>query len=300
MEDLKKEIVRRVSEPRILVMDAPRTGPWSNSSLKMLEKCPMFWFLEKVLKIQAPRDPSSQTSYLNALGKAAHYLLELRLSGSSKPRALRLVEEQYRLLLPDTWWIAFHDLIPNVESLLLRIHDFMRKVVVTDILVETKLAFTHDKKAVEFDDPRAFFRGIIDLTIMVADGRSIIIEHKTGVPARSSLVPFNRQLEGCSSLLLLGMNPEIKGVQPYLHHIKDGVVRKGRYLPRRTLTDRIIPELYHDVSDALARVRTEAVFDTRRAGNTLCQYCPYNNICKGRNSFLKREIVPLTGAFLHE
>lgn len=293
MEKLKEILVHAVESSPEVVWTPESMAPWSNNSTKILEKCPMKFLLVRVLKAPVPeRDPDEDAMLRRASGLALHKVLEDRLMGARADVALEAAEARYRHLLPgEEWRRRVHLYLPNVDAFMGRIFAFKMKHLIEEVHVEVKLAITRDLKATEFDSPNAFWRGILDLLMILPTSHGINVDHKSGGVPNSSWGVNARQMNGCSVLVHYGLRP-VRGMQQYINYIQAGVIRKGPYVCAENIHGVLARDLFAEVEYLVDRVRRAGAFKARRTGNSMCQYCEFNEVCK--TGFFRKELEPRT------
>lgn len=291
MDKLKDSIIHAVESAPEIRWTSEALAPWSNSSTKLLEKCPMKLLLTKVLHVELPdRQPDDDSMLRRAAGLALHQVLEYRLSGQRAEDAVAAAEASYGNMLPGEEWNRVTRCLPNVDAFMGRVFDFKMKNMVEEVHVEKKLAITRDLKATEFDSPNAFWRGILDLLMVLPTLYGVNIDHKSGGVANSSWRVYARQMNGCSVLVHYGLRP-VRGMQQYINYIQAGVLRKGPYVCAENIHGVLARDLFAEVDYLVDRVRRRG-FLARRAGNSMCQYCEFNDVCK--TGFLRKEVEPRT------
>lgn len=264
-------------EKRIPLIDVSEDGlgPWSISTLKSLEKCPLKFFLDKGLKIKAP-EVLNDSSAVTYIGRAAHLWLEKVSLGASLDEGLAAAKEAHFHEVTAQYWERVENLRGSISAFSTRMSDFKIRLGEVEVFPELKIGITKDLKKTGFFSKDVYFRGIIDLPISVANGDLVILDHKHGGSGDFGLRNYSRQLYSQAMLFHYGVKP-VRGVQVGIHFIQNSEVMMDKYKGNSHLEGTVAPELFMDIKDAVRNLHAEGKFKYSRG--TMCKYCNYKALC---------------------
>lgn len=175
---------------------------------------------EQKLKEGAKSDSSRVGVVLHELQEA-----ELRNNGQDLDTLLAIREEQYKLTTNE-----MRDIRIRFSSLItysIRIKEFKEKAKVSMELLEKQLAIDEQFKAVDFFDPNALMRGVVDHGMLAGDGILYIVDHKSGKKK-----PITEHFTQFFLYMIFGIAayPQVRGVQCGINYM-DG--EKVQWAPRR-------------------------------------------------------------------
>lgn len=285
-ENFLESIWEKHKEQEPLQMDRYGFGAWSISKLKVLQKCPLNFYLKYVLKIKVPEDVGGRTETLSAdVGSAAHRVLEFVMLGKGQNESFAATKKEFvPSKLTEAQWVEHvESLEMQVSSFKERMDNFNRRNPIKRVFTEMKVGVTKDWEGCAFFDKEAYFRGIIDLCIQLQNGDLVIIDHKTG-GGEGSLRPYEAQLNSYKPLFHHGVTP-INGAQAGIHFIRAQDVRMAEYHKREDIETKLIKSLEWDMSGAVDWV-SELGFFKHVCGN-YCRWCDYASVCKSKDKLLK-------------
>lgn len=274
--DIRKAIDFGLNRIPTLEITDVGLGPWSVSTLKTLEKCPLKFFLDKIAKAK-PEVIMTESSAVTQVGRAAHYWVEQIVLGHSVKEGLEMTEAEHKAEVTDLYWHKVTDLYGAMYSFDERMRTFKENNKIALIQPELKIGLDKDFKKIGFFDKKVFFRGVIDLPILLESGDVVIIDHKYGPDPTWGTKHYQKQFNAYKILYHKGVRP-IRGVQTGIHFMRCVDLVMDKYTPSTQ-----VPMLEHnlrmDIKDAVERVADEGTFNYDRT--TLCNYCDFRTICKG-------------------
>src|SRR5579859_3215148 len=134
-------------------LDDISLGPWSHSKLKVLEKCPLQFYLKYILKIKLPAElDEAQDTSLADTGSAAHKILELIFAGHTVASAYAMDKVEFvpGKLTEELWKEKIEGVEYNITQFYDRIEAFKKRHKVKKIYTELRLGVTRDWKPTKF------------------------------------------------------------------------------------------------------------------------------------------------------
>lgn len=262
-------------------MDDISLGPWSMSKLKVLDKCPFQFYLKYILKIKVPESIAEKDDPLSAnVGSAAHRILEHTLLGRNVLESFASTKKEYSpSKLTEAQWEAH--VVPlelNITAFKDRIDALALKHPVKRVLTELRMGVTREWVGTGFFSEDVWYRGVIDLIIMLGNGDIIIIDHKTGGGAFSSIRPFEDQLNSYKVLFHHGVN-QIDGAQSGIHFIQAGDVKMAQYHGKDEIEGKLRRNMEWSVHCAIDKTVEDGFFKHRRG--PYCKWCEFDRLgCK--------------------
>lgn len=262
-----------------LVTDISTTGfgAWSVSKLKTLEKCPLQFFLQYCVKLAIVGEENPDDVLNRNAGTALHRMLELMFEGHTFVEAESIArEENMAAVTPERWeFVEKH--YPNLKSFRRRMGVFEENHPIAEIEPELKLAVTRDYRPTGFFDDDAYFRGVIDLPILLENEDAVVIDHKRGGSPAYGLKYHQAQLSTYHLLYHFGKQ-KIRGIQSGIHFMEAGAVVMGRYTTGRNVEDMLPTWLDQKIETAVQTViEAEEFFPIK---GTACMYCNFKPLCK--------------------
>lgn len=274
----------KVTDEELAVdISVPAFAPWSYSKMKMLRKCPLQFYLKYVLKVKLTEERKvNQTS----VGKAAHRIIELILTGKTISKAFSLAKAEYSSELTEEEWER------DVESLELSITSFKEKLdefakthKIKRFLQEIQVAVTKDWEPTGFWSEDCFFRGVIDLVVHISldekDTKfdAMFLDHKTGAPAVMGLRPFQGQLDSYKVLFHHGIS-EIEGAVSGVHYIRDSEIKLGDYDSKEKIETTLKGDLEFTLESGVELLKEIGYF--KHIAGSQCKWCDYSAQCKSK------------------
>ena len=261
-------------------MDSISLGPWSMSKLKVLDKCPFQFYLKYILKVKVPGEMIEKDDPLSApVGSAAHRILEHTLLGKSVQDSYTSTLKEFvpSQLTKEVWDERVIPLELNITSFKDRIDALSRDHPVKRVLTELRMGVTRDWQATGFFADDVWYRGVIDLIIMLTNGDIIIIDHKTG-GGQGTLRPYEDQLDSYKVLFHHGIN-KTTGAQSGIHFIAAGDVRMSYFSSVDDIEGKLRRKMEWAVESAIDKTKELGYFKHVRAG--YCKWCDYDKLgCK--------------------
>lgn len=243
-------------------------GPWSISKLDVAKNCALRF---KYKYIDKEREPEVSDGR-GRVGKAAHLALELTLKGQDLSRAMKKAAIDEKLTTTEA-----DDLLAykaNVIDFLDRYAKYKEKHQATGQFVEKRFGLTEDFKPAAFFGKDVFFRGVIDLGVLLPDEVMIIIDHKSG--QRYSVNKYASQLKSYA-IAGIAMNPKTTGVQTALHWVKDKAIDWAKFTSREEIENKLKPWLVEYINNCTETIVVDAPQPNKGPWCTFCGYkakCP--------------------------
>lgn len=274
MDDIKKRIIAKEVEDLVISKDA--FGPWSFSKLKVLQQCPLKFYLQYILKIKIT---DGTPSLITTVGKAVHRILELMIIGKSIGDSFKAAKKEFvGSTLSEAEWntqVATTEL--NVMEFRQRLDDFEKKFPVKRYIQELKVGITQQYTPTGFFSDDVYWRGVIDLGMQLESNDLIVLDHKTGAPSEMGIRNFQSQLDSYKVLFHHGVEP-VNGAQAGVHFVKDGKVVLDNYTDKLEIEGRLVQELEFFLIAAVDKLKDIGYFKHIRGG--YCKWCDYNEDCK--------------------
>lgn len=255
-------------------MNSLRDQTWSMSKLKLLESCPLQFYLKYIIRFQHMDENQDTTA--RDLGSAIHYTLEMMQTGHTIQEAYELTEGEWRDVVGQENWPKIIDMLPNVRKFNRMMHDRDEQNPFTSVDPEVKMAVNRDWEPVDFHDSSAFFRGVVDYTAR-RDGDVMIVDYKKG--GGGYLTKYHSPQLNSYILLDYYCNQRFDSASAYIYYVEAGELSRGPTIPGGMIESHTRPWLENKIEAAIIAVESEGYFKHSR-GN-LCKYCDYADLCKG-------------------
>ncbi len=263
---------------------------WSLSAIKMLENCPLNFYLSYIEKYRY-EDPSMET-LARDLGTTIHYVLEMLYSGMTVPEALAAAEEEYFEVVGDANWHYILAMIPNVHKFNRLMHDKELVTPLDYIIPEQKLAIDRNYKPVDFGDPTAYFRGVIDFSWRTESGNSMVLDFKKG--GNGFLTRYHKpQLLGYLILDYYGVGKYDEG-ESYIYYVEKGELSPGPKIQGENIETHTRPWLDDKINMAIAKPVDDKGFFHKRG--SYCKYCDYQDKCKNGARHTSGDLIKYASA----
>ena len=265
-------------------------GSWSPSKYKSLDKCSLKFLLDYILKISVIEpDEHTDDSALRHIGTAAHSILEFCIQGDSLDDAYEKAKVNHLKDVTETYWPNVENLRYNIGEFLLRLQQFKARNQVRKVYPELKLAVDKDWKPVPFFSPKAYFRGVVDLPMLLENDDVIIIDHKHGGSPEFGLRNYQEQLDSYKALFHFGQQ-KIEGAASGIHFIKEGDILLGRRVSKSYIED-VPSRIQVFIEGSINQVNDLGKFNYSR--NSLCSYCDYKEICHNGKRGTANKLQPV-------
>ena len=239
-------------------------APWSLSKSDLAAKCPYAFKLRYLEKVKRASGTHAQ------IGIAAHEVQEFILNDMVPKVALETaLNNMPNLTVKEIETVE--SMLGNMASFHERMQRFRKKHDVVEVFNEQKWAINRQFEPVDWKDPDAFYRGIVDYAMLTRGGYLVVMDHKSG--RRHPVEKYSRQLDSYA-VLGLSMYSDIKGAHAALHYIKTGDI--DWHFMRKT-----------DVIQGLLRAALVEMLSVRAAKlpgypvtpNKFCKWCDYIEHC---------------------
>lgn len=271
--------------------------PWSDSKLKLLDKCPLAYCLRYRDKLKGGKsgDAARIGTTLHAVFE---YALRMGMPDEAKvldgqelgdpmevpvpshtaehlderlPYLLHVFAGSPRNELSDAELTEARTLLPRVKSFVLGMQDLAERRGIAAFFLEHKTAIGVDLGLRSFDDPTALIRGVVDFGFIM-DNIYVVIDHKTGKP--QDLAKYADQLR-LYTLFGVAEHPEVEGVQCGINHVRKPKVDWQEPLTRQKIQNVVAPWLGHNLNRVEAKLTyINQGVRTARPG-PLCSWCDY-------------------------
>jgi CRISPR/Cas system-associated exonuclease Cas4 (RecB family) len=246
-------------------------APWSTSMANLAIACP--WaFDTKYRKKQKSVEPAPEQQ---TVGNVVHKILEIAVQGPTLSHVFKQVLPTFDLTHNTKEMVlTYRDVI---EDFLRRLESFKVQMKVTKVFPERKMAITPEFTECKFFDKKGLFRGVIDLTLLLADKRAVVIDHKSGAP--KEIRHHQYQLESYAVILTAQM-PELTAVRAGLNSLGGDPLPNGKRIvwAREHSAQHINTNLRSSLIKFLTKAATSAQSDEPRKG-WMCNWCGYKPIC---------------------
>lgn len=290
-----KDAEKRIENSNLgtIEMNKYALGPWSPSKLKMAEKCPFQFYLQYILKVKPDESTVIDTS-LADIGTTAHRILEHVVLGKSVQEAFRLAKLEHCDVDPETvkaghaiisneqWEESVLNLEMSITGFKEKLDRFAQKNNIKKVLTELRLGVTKDWKPTTFFANNVYFRGIIDLLLLIDTGPEyhpdmLIIDHKTGGGEFGGLKNYEQQLD-CYKPMVHFAVQKCSGGQSGINFIRADRLVLGDYTDAHEIETRLVQKLEWLLSCAVDNMKELGFFKHIRGAH--CTYCAFNEQCK--------------------
>ena len=251
-----------------------RDQVWSMSKLKLLEACPLQFYLSYIKKLRVTDENQDTTE--RDLGTTIHYLLEMMQSGMTIAEAYEETELKYHGIVGESNWPRVLGMLPRVRKFNRMMHDRDEATPFDYVEPEMKLAVDKDWNSVDFFSPDAFFRGVIDYTARIGD-KALVIDFKKG--GNGWLTKYHSpQLMSYLALDYFCNGAFTEGTS-YIYYVEKGELSRGPILEGDMIKTHTRKWLEDKIETAIKNVEDEGYFKHQRCN--MCKYCDYAPMCKG-------------------
>jgi CRISPR/Cas system-associated exonuclease Cas4 (RecB family) len=249
-----------------------RKQVWSMSKLKMLEECPLQFYLSYLRKL-AHMDATQDTTERD-LGIAIHYLFEMFQSGYTLKEAYELTKEAHYEIVTPVNWPRIIGMLPHVKKFdtimfnrdELKPYDYVEP--------EMKLAVDRDYNPVDFFSKDAYFRGVVDY--MARSGsEATSIDFKKG--GKGYLTRYHTPQLTSYLLLDYYCNGKYDVGNSYIYYVEAGDFSRGPQILGENIEKHTRPWLDNKIEAAIVAVENEGYFKYNRGSK--CKYCDYADLC---------------------
>lgn len=240
-------------------------SPWSISKAGVIEKCSLQYDFKYVQKMKELVQFEQ-----SRVGTAVHRALEFGLRGVPQKEAFIHATDQFELSNDETE--TLQGFWESVEKFLKLMASFRQQHDVKDTFIEEQWAVGHDFSAVEFFNPNAFFRGVVDYGMLSGKNDLIVIDHKSG--KERDLSYYATQFNAYA-VLGLARRPDIRGIQTAVHFVQSGRLAWNKYVPASVIRNQLTPWLV----DHLSRAAIPLLKPAEASKGWWCNWCGYKPTC---------------------
>ena len=286
LETFMVALAAKDAEFKTLSMDKYSLGPWSISKMKMLQKCPLQFYIKYVLKMKIPEDVGGRSDTTSAdIGSAAHLILEHVMQGKSIEESYAISRKEYGQdkLSDELWAERVATLEVNILAFKDRMDALGRKHKIRKVYTELRLGVTRDWKPTGFFSDDVYMRGVIDLVVELEDGVALITDHKTGGGV-GSLRPYETQLDSYK-VLYHHAAKKVRAAQTYVHFIGIGEVKSSYLSSAEDISGKLKDMLEFELEGSVDSVAEKGYF--KHVCGSYCRWCDIATICKSKEKLLK-------------
>lgn len=283
-KDFLKSLYAQSNALEEVQLDDISLGPWSHSKLKVLEKCPLQFYLKYILKVKLPPAlAADQDTTLADVGSAAHKILELIFAGHTVASAYAMAKTEFvPEKLTETLWVERIESVEfNITQFYDRIEAFKKRHKVKKIYTELRLGITRDWKPTKFFASDVWMRGVVDFVILLENGDALILDWKYGPPAAAGIRNYKQQLDSYKPLINYGLKA-IRGATSGVGFIRDGEIILDEFTNHEDIEGKMKNTIEFNVEGAIESVKTAGEFE-HKVGNH-CKYCEFAPWCKAKKA----------------
>ena len=279
---------------REIIISPTGFGAWSPSKIKSLQ-CPLKFLLKNVLKATCEvlvdkDDPKYADQFLSAIGTAAHHTLEHMVQGKSFEQAHELTKKEHFNKVTAEQWHRVEALEDNIRHFLVRIERFGVENPIEEMHTELKFALDENWKPVSFFSKNAYFRGVIDLPIILKNRDAIVFDHKHGGSAKYGVGSHSFQLKSYA-IAVVTHYKNIKGVLPAIHFIQEGEIAKDQYASKEKVINEYTKTIDSAIHGSIDNLKQGGAFKHNRG--SFCDYCEFRSICHGGKRGTANKLQPV-------
>ncbi len=257
-------------------------APWSYSKYFMLKRCPFSFYLQYVLKVKVPKELDIREDPISAAtGLALHEIAERIVKGDTLEVAYAATKTKYELsgLKGEIWEEKVGSNYVNLSKFEERINSFIRLNPIKRIYTEVKVGITKDYKPTEFFSKDVYYRGVLDLVILLECLDAIVIDHKTG-GEEGGLTPKKPQLDWYKVLVHYGIH-KIIGVQTGIYFMNAGEILLEDYVGKQDIENTIKNKIEMSLEGVVEMLKELGYFKHIRG--YYCKWCKFDQIgCKNK------------------
>lgn len=245
---------------------------WSMSKIKTLEKCPLQFYLNYIVK----HEPEMGNDTLaRDLGSHIHYILELMMSG-------RTIQEAYQESLPEYLPMIGQENLHYIDKMMPHVYKFnrmMHEVELTTpldhVTAEMDLAVDRNFNPVPFRSKDAYFRGMVDYTWRTESNRSRVIDYKKG--GKGWLTKYHAPQLSSYLLLDYYCNGKFDEGESFIYYVEAGELSPGPVISGEFIETHTRQWLVDKINAAIERVVDDGEFVFSRSN--MCKYCDWQQAC---------------------
>lgn len=261
-----------------LLLTPEGLAPWSFSKLKLLQKCPLQFYLKYIKRLKVDIAQLDEDRLRTEVGSALHNVLETSMGINDVNKAFARARHKFAKKIPkDSWEELVASQYANVVEFLRRKEEFEAINPIKRFYTEKRMAVTKDWESCSFFDDNAYFRGVIDLILHLNNDDILIIDHKTGGSGEYGIRNYEFQLDVYKPLYHFGVE-NVKGAQAGIHFIKSGDIVTSSYSSLDDVVSTIPKKIDFFIETAIDKVLEKGYFYYER--QNLCKYCDFKEMCK--------------------
>lgn len=241
--------------------------PWSVSKLDVAKSCALKFKLKYIDKQPEPEVSDSR----GRIGKGAHKALELVLRGQDLTRAMTKAVIDEKLTTKESDDLILYK--PNITNFLDKLATYKKVHNVEKQLVEYKFGLTSDFAPTGFFAKNVFFRGVIDLALVLPKGVVVILDHKSGAPA-----PMTKYATQLNSYSVAGptLVSGVTGVQTAVHFLQDKTILWEGFVSSDEIENTCKAKLVEAINDSTRNITKD---DPKATSGPWCTFCGYKAGC---------------------
>jgi hypothetical protein len=244
-------------------------GPWSFSKAGVIAKCSLQYdYKYGPLKKSYTEETSSTPD--SRIGVVVHKALEFGLDNIPVKKAFPIAIDQGELTTDEAEKVmSYYD---QVDRFVKRIAAFKEKngVKPQNVLIEYKIGMTQDFKSCQFFDNAGLFRGVLDFTMLTAQGDAVVIDHKSG--KQKEMKHYEDQCKAYC-ILALAFRPELKGVQTAINFVQTDQLLWNPRVTAETIRNEYHPWLVKFLTESCAGLQKPP----EPQEGWWCGWCGYKN-----------------------
>jgi len=246
-------------------------SPWSPSKAELANTCSLAFKYRYIDKIRSGTKGSAAK-----VGTTVHKVLEHVLVGVTVNAAMALALEEYKDDLTTVEVEKVRSFAPNIEAFKARFDKLALRHTVKEVFVEKSWAIGPDFKAIDYLDPAAMIRGVVDLAILLDSGQLLIIDHKSGRPWGIS--KFMTQLD-IYAIFGLAHVPGLTAVQCGVHFVGNADLKWADVRKIDYILTVLQPWLVN-----LLNARTARLDGFVATLGKHCSWCDFRDICTAKET----------------
>lgn len=241
-------------------------SPWSPSKADLAANCGLAFKYRYVDKAKG-----TVRSAPAKIGVTVHLAQELVLSGMSVGKALDKAVSEVDEDLTHGEIEKTRAFAQSLFTFYKKIEKFKKRYAVKELFLEQKWAVTTEFKPCDFFDDAGMIRGVIDMGLLLENGRLIIIDHKTGKPR--AIKHYGTQLD-IYAVMGLAHFPEIQGVQCAVNFLASDTVQWGGPKQTKFIETVLQPWLIKHLNNKAKNVQ-----GFKPKVGWQCKWCDYRTMC---------------------
>jgi hypothetical protein len=145
------------------------------------------------------------------------------------------------------------------------------------MFAEMRIGVTEGFEPTGFFAENVFFRGIVDLAILLENGDALFIDHKKGGSAEYGIKNYLPQLDSQKVLFHDGVT-QVEGATAGIHFIEAGEIKFGVHHTRKEIETTLRHNLLLSIDSAVHAVIDMGYFKHKTC--SACKWCDFAQACK--------------------